>query len=39
MGLLLPLDEFNTLKKFLATLCGNLAPTVVTPAHITSKYN
>jgi hypothetical protein len=39
MGLLLPFDEFNTFMKFFATLRSNLAPTVITPAHTTSKYN
>jgi hypothetical protein len=38
LGLFLPLDEFNTLVKLLATLRNNLAPTVITPACITSKY-
>jgi hypothetical protein len=38
MGLLLPLDETNTLMKFPGTLSSNLTATVVTPARTTSKH-
>jgi hypothetical protein len=35
--LFLSLDEFNTFVKFLAAVCSNFTPTVITPACMASQ--